>query len=86
MRKNNGPNFISSELNSRGITEDLISENLSKISYEQWLNSAFAALRKKLKCSSVTLDDNDKIYSFLIGRGFEHKMIKYALRECKNEC
>ena len=46
----------------------------------------FAALRKKLKGSSVTLDDKDKIYSFLIGRGFEHKMIKYALSECKNEC
>ena len=86
LKKNKGPNLISSELISRGITEDLINENLSKITYEQWLDSAFAALRKKLKGSSVTLDDKDKIYSFLIGRGFEHKMIKYALSECKNEC
>ena len=86
LKKNKGPNLISSELISRGITEDLINENLSKITYEQWLDSAFAALRKKLKGSSVTLHDKDKIYSFLIGRGFEHKMIKYALSECKNEC
>ena len=78
--------MISSELNCRGITEALISENLSKISHDQWLDSAFAALRKKLKGSSITLEDRDKIYSFLIGRGFEHKMIKYALDECKNEC
>ena len=86
LKKNKGPNLISSELNCRGITEALISENLSKISHDQWLDSAFAALRKKLKGSSITLEDRDKIYSFLIGRGFEHKMIKYALSECKNEC
>ena len=86
LKKNKGPNLISSELNCRGITEALISENLSKISHDQWLDSAFAALRKKLKGSSITLEDRDKIYSFLIGRGFEHKMIKYALNECKNEC
>ena len=49
LKKNKGPNLISSELISRGITEDLINENLSKISYEQWLDSAFAALRKKVK-------------------------------------
>ena len=55
LKKNKGPNLISSELISRGITEDLINENLSKITYEQWLDSAFAALRKKLKGSSVTL-------------------------------
>ena len=86
LKKNKGPNLISSELNCRGITEALISENLSKISHDQWLDSAFAALRKKLKGSSIRLEDRDKIYSFLIGRGFEHKMIKYALSECKNEC
>ena len=86
LKKNKGPNLISSELNCRGITEALISENLSKISHDQWSDSAFAALRKKLKGSSLTLEDRDKIYSFLIGRGFEHKMIKYALSECKNEC
>ena len=86
LKKNKGPNLISSELNSRGITEALISENLTKISYDEWLDSAFAALRKKLKGSSITLEDHDKIYSFLLGRGFEHKMIKYAMSECKNEC
>ena len=81
IKKNKGPNLISSELNCRGITEALISENLSKISHDQWLDCAFVALRKKLKGSSITLEDRDKIYSFLIGRGFEHKMIKYALDE-----
>ena len=49
LKKNKGPNLISSELNCRGITEALISENLSKISHDQWLDSAFTALRKKLK-------------------------------------
>ena len=86
LKKNKGPNLISSELNCRGITEALINENLTKISYDTWLDSAFAALRKKLKGSSITLEDHDKIYSFLLGRGFEHKMIKYAMSECKNEC
>ena len=28
----------------------------------------------------------EEIYSFLISRGFDHKMIKYALDEQKNEC
>ena len=47
---------------------------------------AFLALKKKLNGSSVSIEDKDKIYSFLISRGFEHKMIKYVIDEQKDEC
>ena len=53
---------------------------------DQWLNHTVDALSKKLKSSAITINDKVKIYSFLTSRGFENKMIKYAIDECQNEC
>ena len=85
LKKNKGPRLISSELSARGISDTLINEKLFEISDDIWLSGALSALEKKI--NNVPLSDmNDKkIYSFLIGRGFDHKMIKYALNEYKNE-
>ena len=86
LKKNKGPRLISSELVSRGITDSIINKKISEISYQEWCKVALLALKKKLNGSSVSIEDKDKIYSFLISRGFEHKMIKYAIDEQKNEC
>ena len=86
LKKNKGPRLISSELVSRGITDSIINKKISEISYQEWCKAAFLALNKKLNGSSVSIEDKDKIYSFLISRGFDHKMIKYAIDEQKDEC
>ena len=86
LKKNKGPRLISSELVSRGITDSIINKKISEISYQEWCTVAFLALKKKLNGSSVSIEDKDKIYSFLISRGFDHKMIKYAMDEQKDEC
>ena len=86
LKKNKGPRLISSELVSRGITDSIINKKISEISYQEWCKVALLALKKKLNGSSVSIEDKDKIYSFLISRGFEHKMIKYVIDEQKDEC
>ena len=86
LKKNKGPRLVSSELTIRGISGSLINKKISEISYQEWCNAALKALVKKLHGASVSIDNKDKIYSFLISRGFDHKMIKYALDEQKNEC
>ena len=86
LKKNKGPRLISSELVIRGISDGIINKKISEISYHEWCKAAFLALNKKLNGSSVSIEQKDKIYSFLISRGFEHKMIKYAIDEQKDEC
>ena len=86
LKKNKGPRLITSELINRGISETIISSKLLEIPESEWHKLAYAALSKKLNTSTSTINNEDKIYSFLISRGFEHKMIKYALEEYKNEC
>lgn len=86
LKKNKGPRLISSELLTRGISDSLINKKISEISYQEWSKAAVLALKKKLSGSSVCFKDKDKIYSFLISRGFDHKMIKYAIDEQKDEC
>ena len=86
LKKNKGPQLILSELITRGISDNIIHKKISEISYQEWCKAAFLALNKKLNGSSVSIEDKDKIYSFLISRGFDHKMIKYAMDEQKDEC
>ena len=88
LKKNKGPRLISSELLTRGISDSLINKKISEISYQEWSKAAVLALKKKLSGAqvSVSIEDKDKIYSFLISRGFDHKMIKYAIDEQKDEC
>ena len=86
LKKNKGPQLISSELITRGISDNIIHKKISEISYQEWCKAAFLALNKKLNGSSVSIEHKDKIYSFLISRGFDHKMIKYAIDEQKDEC
>ena len=86
LKKNKGPRLISSELVTRGITDSIINKKISEISYQEWCKAAFLALNKKLNGSSVSIENKDRIYSFLISRGFDHKMIKYAIDERKDEC
>ena len=86
IKKNKGPRLISSELVSRGISDSIINKKISEITHQEWCKVAFLALSKKLNGSSVSIEDKDKIYSFLISRGFDHKMIKYAIDEQKDEC
>ena len=78
--------MITSELINRGISESIISNKLLEIPESEWHKLATTALTKKLNTSTSTIHNEEKIYSFLISRGFEHKMIKYALKEFKNEC
>ena len=86
LKKNKGPRLITSELMNRGISESIISNKLLEIPESEWHKLATAALTKKLNTSTSTIHNEEKIYSFLISRGFEHKVIKYALKEFKNEC
>ena len=86
LKKNKGPQLILSELITRGIADNIIQKKISEISYQEWCKAAFLALNKKLNGSSVSIEHKDKIYSFLISRGFEHKTIKYAMNEQKDEC
>tara|TARA_B100001059_G_scaffold232617_1_gene270832 strand:+ start:596 stop:1057 length:462 start_codon:yes stop_codon:yes gene_type:complete len=86
LKKNKGPRLLVSELTTRGISDSLINEKISEISYQDWCDASSRALQKKLQSSSVTIENKDKLYSFLNSRGFDHKMIKYALDEQKNEC
>ena len=86
LKKNKGPRLVSSELATRGISDSLINKKISEISYQEWCSAALKALVKKLHGASVSIDNKDKIYSFLSSRGFDYKMIKYALDEQKNEC
>ena len=86
LKKNKGPRLITSELINRGINENIISNKLLEIPESEWYKLATAALRKKLNTSTSSINNEEKIYTFLISRGFEHKMIKYALKEYKNEC
>ena len=85
LKKNKGPRLISSELSARGISDTLINEKLFEISNDIWLSGALSALEKKINNAPLSDMNDKKIYSFLIGRGFDHKMIKYALNEYKNE-
>ena len=86
LKKNKGPQLILSELITRGISDNIIQKKISEISYQEWCKAAFLALNKKLNGPSVSIENKDKIYSFLISRGFDHKMIKYAMDEQKDEC
>ena len=86
VKKNKGPRLISSELSSRGISESIITSKIAEISVDTWQNHAHKALIKKLKDTNLSIKDEDKIYSFLIGRGFDYKMIKYVINEYKDEC
>jgi len=86
LKKNKGPRLISSELINRGISKSLVTSKIAVVPVDTWKNHAHIALTKKLKNTNLTIGDEDKIYSFLIGRGFDHKMIKYAIDEYKNEC
>tara|TARA_Y100001958_G_scaffold122376_1_gene89653 strand:+ start:527 stop:988 length:462 start_codon:yes stop_codon:yes gene_type:complete len=85
LKKNKGPRLITSELINRGISESIISNKLSEIPESEWHKLAAAALAKKLNTFTSTIHNEEKIYSFLISRGFEYKMIKYVLKEFKNE-
>lgn len=85
LKKNKGPRLISSELSTRGISESLINNKLNEISDEIWHQKALDALDKKMNGNSSIDLNKEKIYSFLIGRGFDHKMIKYALDKYENE-
>ncbi len=86
VKKNKGPRLILSELISRGISENIATSKISEVSTNTWRYHAHKALLKKLKGSNLSIKDEDKIYSFLIGRGFDYKMIKYVIDEYKNEC
>ena len=86
VKKNKGPRLISSELLHRGIPENIITSKIAEVSVDTWKTHAHKALIKKLKDTNLSIKDEDKIYSFLIGRGFDHKMIKYVIDEYKNEC
>ena len=85
LKKNKGPRLITSELINRGISESIISKKLLEIPESEWHKLATAALAKKLNTFTSTVHNEEKIYSFLISRGFEYKMIKYVLKEFKNE-
>ena len=74
LKKNKGPQLILSELITRGIADNIIQKKISEISYQEWCKAAFLALNKKLNGSSVSIEHKDKIYSFLISRGFDYKM------------
>ncbi len=86
IKKNKGPRLISTELISRGISETLVGLKIAEVPIDIWQNHAYKALIKKLRDTSASIKNEDKIYTFLIGRGFDHKMIKYAIDEYKNEC
>ena len=86
IKQGKWPRLILSELLSRGISEKLANEQISLINNSVWESTAKSALIKKLKSSYVSTDDYDKLYSFLNGRGFDHKMIKYVMNVTKNEC
>ena len=86
LKKNKGTQLILSQLITRGIADNIIQKKISEISYQEWCKAAFLALNKKLNGSSVSIEHKDKIYSFLISRGFDYKMIKYAMDEQKDEC
>tara|TARA_Y100000389_G_C17470500_1_gene530107 strand:+ start:8654 stop:9115 length:462 start_codon:yes stop_codon:yes gene_type:complete len=85
LKKNKGPRLISAELFARGIPERMIDEKLSMITTDAWHDRAATALQKKLRGGMLSINDKDKIYSFLISRGFEHKMIKCVVDEYKDE-
>ena len=86
LKKNKGPRLIAAELVARGISDNTVNKKLSEVPDDKWLNHTVDALSKKLKSSAITINDKVKIYSFLTSRGFENKMIKYAIDECQNEC
>ena len=77
---------LKNKLIEKGFDREEILLSINEFAARNMSSRDFHNLGVSIGADRIKKEDRDKIYSFLIGRGFEHKMIKYALSECKNEC
>jgi regulatory protein len=79
LRQGKGALIIRMELRDKGISEQLISEHLSK--YQDWDQLALRTYVKKFGCTPVLdVKEKSRRMRFLSSRGFSSSSIQYAIR------
>ena len=81
MRKGKGPLRIESELQQRGVSNDVIQHFLLEVDDHKWIQIATDVLKKKLgKAKQVDYDEKLKLMRFLSNRGFTNLQVIKAIR------
>ena len=81
MRKGKGPLRIESELQQRGVSNDVIQHFLLEVDDHEWIQIATDILKKKLgKAKQVDYDEKLKLMRFLSNRGFTNLQVIKAIR------
>lgn len=77
--KNEGLYKIKYDLKYKGISQDLIERALAEFSYNP-LNSILKLINKKLTLNNYDEKDKQKVYNYLVRKGFSHEDIKEGFR------
>ena len=83
--KNKGKKFIKQQLFIKGVKNDIVDNILQELDNEDV--ACNEVCHKWLKNKSYPLDykDKEKLYRFLLSRGFEYDTIRHTLKEIINE-
>ncbi|MBO7527078.1 MAG: RecX family transcriptional regulator [Clostridia bacterium] len=86
MANGRGKRYIKNELRLKGISEENIQQAISEIDSEE--DACIMQANKWLKGKELPLDkkSKEKLYRFLLGRGFEYDTIKSALNKIMDSC
>ncbi len=83
-----GSNKIRYSLMQKGVSKDVIEEELSSIDKENEKESALILAQKKLNSLRKTEDDtykiSNKLYRFLLSKGYGYDIIKDVVKEAMN--
>ena len=79
--KNHGPIKIKMELQSKGVSSDIIEHCMED--KDDWNEIALTALTKKFTVPYLNQNESNKQYRFLQQRGFSNEQIKWALKNLK---
>jgi regulatory protein len=79
-----GPTKVKQELKQKGIDNELINSTMLELEYDYY-DLAFKCLVKKCRQDIIDKKEHDKLTRFLLSRGFNFDMIRYAFDEYKSK-
>ena len=87
LSKQKGKNFIKNSLKQKGVSDEEINVAMQSISEQSELETCLEVTRKWLKGKAIPLDisSKQKLYRFLIARGFSFDTIKASMSNCSVE-
>ncbi len=82
-----GPELIKRELLEKGINDEIICESLQIYNYEKQIEKALELISKKypIKSKISQAEQDRKIYTLLITKGFSNDVVKQAFQTFRNE-